>query len=172
MISSEASRPERIRPDSRVEPMTPVPRIATILGLRAPRSSVTLSPPSPSELCITPPISALGRKSTQEDHGVGRTLSHPAHEVAVPLRAVRDVDAHLVPAIGDPLLLLRPDAVQHLVLERVRGAVLFVSQCARDLDQAWVMTGHHRVAIAFHQDLQTPDVGLVDLSLIHISEPT
>src|ERR1019366_762266 len=101
-------------------------------------------------------LSALGRKSTQEDHGVGRTLSHPAHQVAVPGLAVRDVDAHLVPAIGDLLLFLRPDAVEHLVLERVRGSVLLVGQGTRDLDHARVMAGHHRIAVPFPPYLKTP----------------
>src|SRR5580765_8534517 len=126
---SSATRPERIRPDSRVSPITPAPRIATV------------------------PISSPRRQAAQEEHRVGGALGHPAHEVAVPLLAVGDVDAHLVATVGDALLLLGPDAVEHLVLVAVGVAAVVCGQGAGDLDEARVMAGDHRVPLAGHEDL-------------------
>src|SRR6478735_2823321 len=140
---SPGVRPERIRPETRVSPMTPAPKIAVVV--------------------IVTPRSVLRRDAAQEEHDVGRLLRHAAHEVAVPLLPVGDVDAHLVPAVGDPLLLLGPDAVQHLVLERPRVAACLARERPRDLDEAGVVRGHHGVALALHEDLEAAHVGLVDV---------
>src|SRR6478735_1445576 len=140
---SPGVRPERMRPETRVSPMTPAPKMAVVV--------------------IVALRSALGRDAAQEEHDVGGLLGHPAHEVAVPLLAVRDVDAHLVAAVGDPLLLLGADAVEHLVLERPRVATGLARERAGDLDEPRVVRGHHRVALALHEDLEAPDVGLVDV---------
>src|SRR6476619_5609532 len=140
---SSGVRPERMRPETRVSPMTPAPKIAVVV--------------------IAPPRSALGGDAAQEEHDVGRLLGHPAHEVAVPLLAIRDVDPHLVAAVGDPLLLLGPDAVEHLVLERPGVAARLTRERPRDLGEARVVRGDHRVALALHEDLEAAHVGLVDL---------
>src|SRR6478672_1608148 len=117
---SSTLRPERTSPDSNVSPMTPAPRIATVpMG----------------EVCqpvAVPGSSVLGGETAQEEHGVGGTLGHAAHEVAVPLLAVGDVDTHLVAPVGDALLLLGPDAVQHLVLVAVGVAAVVVGEGGGD----------------------------------------
>src|SRR6478672_6869592 len=138
MERSATSRPDRIRPDSRVSPMTPAPKIAVVAM-----------------------TSALRRDAAEEEHEVPRLLGHAAHEVAVPLLAVGDVDAHLVAAVGDALLLLGADPVEHLVLEGVGVAVVVGRERARDLDEPWVVAGHHGVAVARHEDLQAAHVVLV-----------
>src|SRR6478735_1711320 len=162
-MMSPASRPARTSPDSRVSPLTPAPKIATV--------------PMPSSLVRRPaagarvrpgrrlPASALGGQASQEEHRVGGAFRHPAHEVAVPLLAVGDVDAHLVAPVGNPALLLRADAVEHLVLEGVGGTAVLGGERAGDLDQARVVAGDHRVALAGHEHLQAADVRLVDVLL-------
>src|SRR6478736_8259038 len=141
MERSATSRPDRIRPDSRVSPMTPAPKIAVVAM-----------------------TSALRRDAAEEEHEVPRLLGHAAHEVAVPLLAVGDVDAHLVAAVGDALLLLGPNAVEHLVLVAVGVAAVVVGEGGGDLEQPGVVARDHRVAVAGHEDLQAAHVALVDLT--------
>jgi len=107
---------------------------------------------------------ALRRDAAEEEHEVPRLLGQAAHEVAVPLLAVGDVDAHLVAAVGDALLLLGPDAVEHLVLEGLGGASVLGGQGAGDLDEPRVVAGDHRVPLAGHEDLEAAHVRLVDVA--------
>ena len=134
-----ARRPARSSPDSRVSPITPAPMIAT----------VSLAPPS-------------WRQRREEERQVARALGQPAHEVAVPLLAVRHVDPHLLALVGQPALLVGPDAVQHLVLVAALRPIVRVAG-PRDLDQPRVVGGDHRVALAGHQHLEAPHVGPVDV---------
>jgi hypothetical protein len=80
-------------------------------------------------------LARSGKKGAKEERDVGRALGHPAHEVAVPLLAEGDVDAHLVAAVGDALLLVGADAVEHLVLEGLGLPPGPASQCRGDLDE-------------------------------------
>ena len=95
---SSAGRPARSSPDSSASPILPAPRTASRLT-----------------------SSRLGRQRAQEEGHVRGSLGQPAHEVAVPLVPYGHVDAHgRCPAASQPALLVRADAVQHLVLVRLR----------------------------------------------------
>src|SRR5262249_51207403 len=112
--SSAGVRPARSRPDRSASPIFPAPSTAT----------VSLMP------CIVPdrapsPRLRFGRSTPrgqrpQEEPDVRRALREAAHEVAVPLVAVRDVDAHGRARDCEPLLLEGTDPVQHLELVTVR----------------------------------------------------
>src|SRR5262245_59401879 len=146
---SLVSRPARIRPDASVSPITPAPRIATVIGR-----------------ILSGRRSALRHQRSQEEGGVGRSFRHAAHQVAVPLVAVRHVHPHPLALGRQAALLVGPDAVQHLVLV---GALLPVEsggQRARDVDQRRVVGGHHRVAPAGHQHLQAAHVRPADLGAV------
>src|SRR6478672_1052490 len=127
-------------PDTSVSPMTPAPKIAVVVIVASSGGGAGRV------------ASALRGDAAQEEHDVGWALGHAPHEVAVPLLAVRDVDAHLVAAVGDAALLLGPDAVEHLVLERLRFAAGLARERPGDLDEPRVVGGHHRVALALHED--------------------
>src|SRR5688572_11674377 len=118
MTSSSTGRPARSRPDRRVSPMTPAPKIATV---PMPREYAGWRGACSRGSCAR---SALGRQGAQEELEVGGTLGHPAHEVAVPVLAEGHVDAHLVAAVGDAGLLGGADAEEHLELVRVGGAAV------------------------------------------------
>src|SRR5262245_30334556 len=67
--------------------------------------------------------SAPARQRPSEEHDIRGPLGEAAHEIAVPLAAVRHVDAHRVPDLDQPALLVRSDAVEHLEFKCVGRAV-------------------------------------------------
>ena len=93
-----------------------------------------------------------------------RPFREPAHQVGVPVAAVGEVDAHARACVGQPPLLGRADAVEHLVLEAVRGAAGQQGQRPDDLDQPRVVGGQHRVTRPVHQRPQAARVRRVDLA--------
>src|SRR5215207_10006560 len=137
---SSMVRPARSRPESRASPSLPAPRIASV----STRDSLL-----------------LGGEGAEEERHVRRTLGEPAHQVAVPLGAVGDVDADRVPVPHQPELLLGADAVEELELERVLRAVVPLGPLGPDRDQPGVVGGEHRVAVAGHEHVQAPDIGPV-----------
>ncbi len=60
------------------------------------------------------------------------------------------------------MALVGPDAEQHLELVVGRGPAGPRGQVVRDVDQPRVVRGHHRVALALHEDGEAADVGAVD----------
>jgi hypothetical protein len=72
MTICSVARPERNRPDSRVSPMTPAPKIAVVLHRQYDVSVLIATQPA-------------RRQAAQEEPDVGGPLRHPPHEVAVPL---------------------------------------------------------------------------------------
>src|SRR5690606_16737075 len=99
----------------------------------------------------------------QEEPEVRGPLRETPHEVRVPLPAVGDVHPDLRALRRETPLLLRADAVEHLVLEGAGVTVVQHRQGARDLDEPGVVRGEHRVALACHQDLHAPHERPVDL---------
>ena len=79
--------------------------------------------------------------------------SETQYEIAVPVRPVRRIDAYGMAEPGEPLLLGRPNAVQHLKLEVLRRARMVIGELESDVDQGRVMSGQHRETAARHQDL-------------------
>src|SRR3954453_22408282 len=160
--SSSGRRPARISPDSNVSPITPAPRMATRLVM----SNRLLTNCPDTDRAAHQAELLLADQGPEEELEVGGALGQPAYQVAVPVLAVRDVDADRVPLTGQAELLLRTDAVEHLVLEAAGSAVGAIGEGARDRDQPRVVRRDHRVAGAVHQDLHRPDVRLVDLTLL------
>src|SRR5262245_50417122 len=96
----------------------------------------------------------LGDQGPDEECQVLRSLRETSHEVAVPLGAVGDVDAHGLAGLGQAALLLGADAVQHLELVAPRAAAVPGGQGGGDLDHPGVVGGDHRVALTGHQCLE------------------
>src|SRR4029453_14019260 len=67
---------------------------------------------------------------------------------------------------GEPLLLRRPDAVEHLKLEVSRATPMITGQLETDVDQGGIMSSQHRETLPRHQDLHAAYVRLVDLLAI------
>src|SRR3954454_25014545 len=82
----------------------------------------------------------------QKEEEVRRPLAEPAHEVRVPLGAVRRRDEDGVAAPYDIELQLRPNAVQHLELELLAGDVALLGEADRVVDQRRVVRRKRRVA--------------------------
>ena len=106
----------------------------------------------------------------QEEADVGRLLGHASHEVAVPLVAHRHVHPQLVTAVGDALLLVGADPVEHLVLEGPRVAPVAARERLGDLDQPGVMGGDHGIARARHEDLEAAHVRPVDVGPVLVGD--
>src|SRR3954447_285022 len=140
--TSSGDQPARSRPEIRVSPMTPPPRIAT-------RSLIEGSP--------------LGDQRAEEEPDIGRPLGETPHEVPVPLRPVRHVDAHGLALARETALLVGADAVEHLVLVVAGRSAMADGERAGDVDQARVVRRHHGVAAACHEHRQAADVGAVDI---------
>src|ERR1700744_5384557 len=140
--TSAAGYPASSRPDSSASPILPVPRIA---------------------IMWVSPLGGRRDQGAQEEGEVTGPLGQAADQVAVPVVAVRVGNPGLVRGVGQPLLLHRPDAVQHLVLEPVGGPPGEQGQRGGDVDQPRVVRGQHRVTRARHQQLQAPDEGQVDV---------
>ena len=80
-------------------------------------------------------VSALCQ-GTQEERQVRGSFGEPTDEVAVPLRAERNLDPDVVTRVGQPPLLGVADAVEHLVLEIVHAPVVLADHrghCFNDL---------------------------------------
>src|SRR5690606_24518499 len=155
-ISSDGERPARSTPDSSASPIFPAPRIAII------EHTLTWV-----FLTTAPAYSGGGSgppgQGPQEEPEVRGPLRETPHEVRVPLAAVGDVHPDLRALRRETPLLLRADAVEHLVLEGAGVTVVQHRQGARDLDEPGVVRGEHRVALACHQDLHAPHERPVDL---------
>src|SRR6195952_5795660 len=142
---SAGANPPRIRPESRVSPITPAPMMATVMvaSSSAERRRDLVDRAGSRSL--------LRDQRPQEECQVRGTLGEPSHQVAVPLVAVGHVDAHLLAELRQPGLLLAADAVEHLELVGARHPAVPSGQGRGDLDQPRVVGGHHRVALAGHQ---------------------
>ncbi|CUR61440.1 hypothetical protein NOCA1240543 [metagenome] len=108
----------------------------------------------------------LADQRSEEEGEVLGLLGEAAHQVAVPLGAVGDVDAHRLACGRETLLLLGADAVEHLELVGPRAATEAARERGGDLDHPRVVGGDHRVALAAEQHLEAADVGLVDVDLL------
>src|SRR5580698_9211683 len=58
--------------------------------------------------------SAARGEGAQEEAHVRGSLGEPPHEIAVPVAAIRHVDADEAALVGQPQLLVGSDAVEHL----------------------------------------------------------
>src|SRR5690606_17427533 len=93
-------RPAPTSPDRRASPITPAPMIAVCFGV--------------AMTAIVPLL--LADQRLEEHRHVAGLLGETAHQVAVPLAAVGDVDAHGLAGLREAPLLGRPDPVEHLEL--------------------------------------------------------
>src|SRR3954454_21181209 len=135
--------PERISPDSNASPITPAPKTAICCAMTCP--------------------SAAGREGSEEQSEVGGSFRHATYQIAVPLLAVRQIDAHGLATAGEAELLVRADTMQHLVLVRARPAAMPHRKGTGHGDQPGIVRGHHGIPVPGHQDPQAAHVRLVDL---------
>src|SRR5260370_23292887 len=105
MTPAGDTTPARSSPDMSASPIFPAPRIAITPGSLPGRAGQ----------------SAAGGQRAQEERQVRWPFREPPDQVAVPVAAVGNVDPHPGAAAGQAELLGGPDAVEHLVLEAVRG---------------------------------------------------
>src|SRR5580700_5989011 len=176
-ISAGDTTPARSSPEISASPICPAPR--TAITLAAYRGAVSRSGgvgpgdhPEPPQLCRPggrPPeprgVLAARAQRPQEEGEIGRPLGQPAHQVAVPVAAVGQVDADLRAARREPGLLVGPDSVQHLVLEAAEVPAGQLGLGPGDLDQPRVVRSQHRVAGPVEQDAHAAGIGEVHLRL-------
>src|SRR5690606_33774804 len=91
-------------------------------------------------------------------------LAKAAGEVGKPLRAVRDVHAHVVALAAKLDLLLRPETVEHLELEAIRRNALLHHELFCRVDQAVVVGGNAGVRRLFDEHLHVFNEPLPDLT--------
>src|SRR5699024_4911718 len=93
-----------------------------------------------------------GSRSTDqrsyEEGEIGGPFREPAHQIAVPLLAVRHVDAHRLARGRQRTLLTRADTVQHLVLVTTLLTPVPTRPFPEDPDQPRVVSGEHRVSVS------------------------
>src|SRR5579875_2350680 len=75
------------------------------------------------------PATRLGLKLAQRvahhEYQIGGAFGHTAHQVGIPLRAIRNVDAHVVALLPQLPLQNPANTVEHLEFEsRLAGAVI------------------------------------------------
>src|SRR5260370_15740498 len=145
MTPAGDSTPARSSRDRSAWPISPAPRIAITPGSLPGRAD----------------LSAPGGKRAQEERQVRWPFREPPDQVAVPVAAVGDVDAHRGAAAGQAELLGGPDAVEHLVLEAVSGPARRAGPHASDPDQPRVVRGDHRVTRPLEQHPQAPRIAPV-----------
>ena len=90
-----------------------------------------------AHLAVRFAVRELGETATRLD--VRLTLGETAHQIAVPVVAVGHVHPYGVALVAEPALLVRPDSVQKLELELVKGPVEPAGPVLGDRDQPRVM---------------------------------
>src|SRR5436190_20947599 len=107
----------------------------------------------PMSLCASEPLRLPSEQILQNENRVCRPLCKSPHQVWVPLRSERDVDAH-APAVADQLFLkIAADAVKHLKLKCVISDLFGARECERGFDHLRVVRGDAVIGPALQQDL-------------------
>src|ERR1035437_92128 len=113
-----------------------------------------------------PPAGELARDLAGNEREVCRTLREAAHEILVPLRAERNVDAQPVAVARELVLQVAPHAVQHLELEARALDAMLGGEGFRERDDFGIVRRYAGVAAALHQRLHACDVVAVDVGLL------
>src|SRR5699024_449288 len=97
-----------------------------------------------------------------------RTFSQSTHEIPVPIMAKRHIRTELVPFIGQLMLQLIPESVQHLKLKLLLGNTFSVRKLLHMINDAMVMRSNRRELPMNQMILYQLDKMLVNIMLILI----
>src|SRR6266566_3167387 len=111
-------------------------------------------------------IKLLPYSITHHKHQVGRTFCHAPQQVRVPLRAIRNIDAHIVSLADQLFLQIAPDAVEHLELESSFTDAVVTRILAGSIDDSLVMRGDGGIIPVQEQHRHEPDIIMIDLALV------
>src|ERR1035437_7842444 len=118
----------------------------------------------PAPLAL-PPAGKLPQDVSRHEDEVRRTLGETAHEIWIPLRAERHVDAQPVALTRELLLEIAPHAVEHLEFETRALDPLLGGKRGRDRDDGGIVGRDAQIGRALHQRLHAGDVVAVHVSL-------
>ncbi len=78
---------------------------------------------------------------TYYKHQIGRALCQAAHQVGIPLRTIRNIDAHIVALAHQFFLQVTTNTVQHLKFKGLFADAMVTSILAGGIDDSFVLCG-------------------------------
>ena len=90
-------------------------------------------------------ILSCPQQITQDKDEVGGSFRQAAHEVAVPVGSVGNVDPHIVPFGNQPALQGRPHSVEHLEFKSLGTDIMPAGKLLCMLDDLHIMGGERGI---------------------------
>src|SRR6266542_4348597 len=105
-----------------------------------------------------------------EERNVGRPLCQPAHEIRIPLRAERNIDAHAVALANQRVLKIAANSVEHLELEARRLDRLLDGEALRLANECFVMCCDAGIIAVEHELTHAADIVVINLFLFGVGD--
>src|SRR4051812_44136322 len=86
-----------------------------------------------------------------DESDVGRPLGEASHQIWIPLRAERDIDAHAITFPNQSVLQISADPIEYLKLIATRSAGLLFCESPGLPDDRFVVSGETRIVPLEHQ---------------------